>query len=51
MNKEDYLKIVKEKLKDNRSRVILLNQIEIYYNAKDNYKSSKHGYKRIRVWI
>lgn len=46
MNKEDYIKIVNEKLTGN-SKQIMLNQIDRYYNSK-NYiikKDNKIGEK------
>ncbi len=42
MNKEDYIKIAQEKLKDN-SQKIMINQINNYYIAKE-YKNPKHKY-------
>ena len=47
MNKEDYIKIVNEKLTGN-SKQIILNQIDRYYNSK-NYiikKDNKIGESR-----
>ena len=44
MNKEDYIKITNEKLNNNISKEIMIKQINAYYNAKDNYKLSKHKY-------
>ena len=45
MNKENYIKITKEKLKNDNSKEIMIKQIESYYNAKDNYKLPKHKYE------
>lgn len=36
MNKDDYIKIAQDKLKDN-SKKIMINQINNYYNAKVLY--------------
>ena len=44
MKKEDYIKITNEKLNNNISKEIMIKQINTYYNAKDNYKLSKHKY-------
>lgn len=43
MNKSDYIKIVKNRL-DGKSREIMINQINNYYNAK-NYILPNHNYK------
>lgn len=44
MKKEDYIKIVREKLKGN-SKEIMINQINNYYELKENYKQKEHNYK------
>ena len=44
MNKEDYIKLVNEKIGDN-ARKLLLNQIERYYDALNNYKPKTSNYK------
>ena len=38
MTKEDYIKLTNEKLKNESSKIIMIKQIESYYNAKENYK-------------
>ena len=43
MNKEDYIKIVNEKLNGN-SKKIMLRQIENYYKSKE-MEIPKHNYK------
>lgn len=43
MNKDDYIKIAQDKLKDN-SKKIMINQINNYYNAKEyNIPQSKYS--------
>ena len=42
MNKNDYIKLVQEKLKDN-SKDIMIDQINNYYMAKE-YSNPKHKY-------
>ena len=44
MNKEDYIKLVNEKLCGNTKK-LLLNQIERYYDALNNYKPKSSNYK------
>lgn len=44
MNKEDYIKLVNEKLCGNTKK-LLLNQIERYYDALNNYKPKLSNYK------
>ena len=44
MEKKDYIKETKKRLKGN-SKEIFLKQIETYYNLKENYKPKKHSYK------
>ena len=44
MEKQDYIKEAKKRLKG-KSREIFLNQIETYYDLKENYKPRKHNYK------
>ena len=44
MNKTDYLKIVKKKIKNKKSKAILLEQIETYFNFSD-YTIVPHNYK------
>ena len=44
MNKDDYIKIAQDKLKDNSKR-IMINQINNYYNAKEyNIPQSKYSF-------
>ena len=45
MKKEDYIRIVKEKLKNDVSKEIMIKQINIYYEAKENFNKSNHPYK------
>ena len=45
MNKEEYIKIVREKLICDTSKDIMINQINKYYDSK-NYIVSKHKYKK-----
>ena len=45
MTKEEYIKIVNDKLKDNNSKNIMIKQINEYYNILDKYKPLKHNYK------
>ena len=44
LNKEEYVKLVNEKI-DSNARKLLLKQIERYYDAVNNYKSKTSGYK------
>ncbi len=44
MEKQDYIEETKKRLKG-KSQEIFLNQIERYYNLKENYKPKKHSYK------
>lgn len=44
MNKEDYIKLVNEKLCGNTKK-LLLKQIEKFYDALNNYKSKPNNYK------
>ena len=43
MNKEDFIKIVKEKFSKN-TQTIVLRQIKNYYKAKENYKIEKQKF-------
>lgn len=45
MIKEEYIKIVDDKMKDNNSKNIMIKQINEYYNILDEYKPSKSNYK------
>ena len=45
MNKEDYIRITKEKLNNNISKEIMVKQINAYYDAKENYTKPNHNYK------
>lgn len=45
MIKEDYIKIVNDKINNDASKNILINQINEYYNILENYKPTKHNYK------
>lgn len=44
MNKEEYVKLVNEKI-DSNARKLLLKQIERYYDAVNNYKPKTSSYK------
>ena len=44
MNKEDYIKLVNKKMGGN-ARKLLLNQIEKFYDALNNYKPKSSNYK------
>ena len=44
MNKEEYVKLVNEKI-DSNARNLLLKQIERYYDATNNYKPKTSNYK------
>lgn len=43
MNKEDYIKIAKEKFSKN-TQPIVIRQINNYYKAKENFKIEKQKY-------
>ena len=45
MNKEEYIKIINEKLINDNSRKIIISQIKKYYEIKDNIKLNEHNYK------
>ena len=47
MDKKEYVKQVKSKIKNKKSKELLINQIESFYYILENYKPRKHGYK---VW-
>lgn len=44
LNKEEYVKLVNEKI-DSNARKLLLKQIERYYDAVNNYGPKTSGYK------
>ncbi len=44
MNKEDYIKIINEKI-DGNARKLLLKQVDRFYNAVDNYEIENKHYK------
>ena len=44
MNKNDYLKIVKKKIKNKKSRIILIEQIETYFDLCE-YSLEPHNYQ------
>lgn len=44
MNKEDYIKLVNEKI-DGNTKKLLLKQIEKFYDALNNYKPKSSNYK------
>lgn len=45
MNKQDYVKIAKKKIKRRNAKRIMLNQIENYYNVIETYKAKETKYK------
>ena len=44
MNKEDYINITKEKIKNESSKRLMLKQIDTYYEIKDSYKIEESKY-------
>lgn len=44
MNKEEYIKISKEKINDSICKNIMIEQIEKYYKIKDNYNCKLNNY-------
>ncbi len=44
MNKKYYVKITKEKLANEKSKMIMINQIERFYNYKENYLNESNKY-------
>lgn len=44
MNKENYIEIINEKIKNKNSKQIMINQINKFYEAKA-YKLDKHKYE------
>ena len=49
MNKENYIEIINEKIKNKNSKQIMINQINNYYDSKANYKKKKH--RRIKIYL
>ena len=47
MDKKEYIKQVKSKIKNKKSKELLINQIDNFYKIVDTYKNKKHKYK---VW-
>lgn len=45
MNKNDYVKIAKSKIKKRNAKKIIVNQIENYYNVIEFYKTKENQYK------
>lgn len=45
MNKQDYVKIAKKKIKRRNAKRIMVNQIESYYNVIKTYKAKETKYK------
>ncbi len=45
MNKQDYIKIINEKISGS-AKDILLKQVDLFYEAIDNFKQSPHNYKK-----
>lgn len=46
MQKEEYISIVKERIKDNdKAKKLLIDQINNYYLSKEKYKLMSHNYK------
>lgn len=44
MNKKYYVEITKEKLANEKSKMIMINQIERFYNYKENYLNESNKY-------
>lgn len=44
MNKKHYVEITKEKLANEKSKMIMINQIERFYNYKENYLNESNKY-------
>lgn len=47
MDKKEYIEQVKSKIKNKKSKELLINQIDNFYYILENYKPRKHRYK---VW-
>lgn len=47
MDKKEYIKQVKSKIKNKKSKELLINQIDSFYYILENYKPRKHRYK---IW-
>lgn len=45
MNKQDYIKIINEKISGS-AKDILLKQVDLFYEAIDNFKQAPHNYKK-----
>lgn len=45
MNKQDYIKIINEKISGS-AKDILLKQVDLFYDAIDNFKQAPHNYKK-----
>jgi hypothetical protein len=45
MDKTDYLKFTKAKIKNKNPKQLLMNQINNFYYVLENYKPRKHKYK------
>ena len=45
MNKTEYLKLTKAKIKNKKSKQLLINQIDNFYYVLENYKPRKNKYK------
>ena len=46
MDKAEYLKLTKAKIKNKNSKQLLINQINNFYDIVDNCKPRKHKYKK-----
>lgn len=44
MNKKHYVEITKEKLANEKSKMIMINQIERFYNYEENYFNESNKY-------
>ena len=44
MNKKHYVEITKEKLTNEKSKMIMINQIERFYNYEENYFNESNKY-------
>ncbi|MBR7037175.1 hypothetical protein IKI14_04950 [bacterium] len=45
MDRTEYLKLTKAKIKNKKSKQLLMNQINNFYYVLENYKPRKHKYK------
>lgn len=45
MNKQDYIKIINEKISGS-AKDILLKQVDLFYDSTNNFKHAPHNYKK-----